>query len=295
VNPYLTSLPSFGVIEVSGEDASAFLQGQFTSNLADIGDQGHQFSAWCNAQGRVICTLLVIRDNHRYLLVLPDTLIENVCQRLKMFVLRSRVVITDQRSRYRCAGLGDMADMNYTAPGVIRVAVAGTESGRHLLIATTDDLDSFRRDTNLPVTPDIQDHWQLADITGGITWIYSQTSGEILPQELDLEPLGALSYNKGCYPGQEIIARLHFRGRVKRRLCQGQITSDTTTPAPGVIVINQSSGQTVGHVLYSARASANEVRLLCVIDLELAADNTLKLDSGEPLHYTPHRTLADAR
>jgi folate-binding protein YgfZ len=291
VNPYLTPLPSFGVIEVSGEDAPAFLQGQFTSNLADIDDHGHQFSAWCNAQGRVICTLLVIRDNHRYLLVLPDTLIENVCQRLKMFVLRSRVVITDLRIRYRCVGLGGMVDMNSTAPGVICVAVAGNESGRQLLIATSDDLDTFSRELNLPLVPQMQDYWQLADLTGGIAWINPQTSGEFLPQELDLEALGALSYNKGCYPGQEIIARLHFRGRVKRRLCQGRVTSDTTNPVPGATVISLSSGQTVGHVLYSARASINEVHLLCVIDLDLAADNTLKLDSGEPLHYTAHRPL----
>jgi len=280
VNPYLTPLPYLGVIEVSGEDAPAFLQGQFTSNLTDIDEHGHQFSAWCNAQGRVICTLRVILHDNRYLLVLPRELTASVCQRLKMFVLRSRVVISDQSSHYRCIGQSG-TPTNPEVPAVIRVSL---DKDRTLMLLPADQLTSVT-DT----MPNAEPLWRLADIRAGIPWICLQTSAEFLPQELALEPLGALSYNKGCYPGQEIIARLHFRGRVKRKLCQGYIESTASDPEIGAKIIGHTGPQTVGLVVNRVRESQDRVAVLAVIDLDLVTTDTLQLESSVALHYEPIR------
>ena len=257
-----------------------FLQGQFTSNLSGIEQHGHQFSAWCNAQGRVICTLRIILHDNRYLLVLPRELTASVCQRLKMFVLRSKVVITEQSSHYHCLGQAGTT-ANPEVPDVIRVTL---ETDRALMLVTADPLVSISN-----TTPDAEPLWQLDDIRAGIPWICTQTSAEFLPQELALEPLGALSYNKGCYPGQEIIARMHFRGRVKRMLCKGYIDSTGSEPEIGAKIIGHTGAQTVGLVVNRVRESQDRVAVLAVIDLDLASSDTLRLESDVTLHYEPIR------
>jgi len=291
VNSYLTHLPSTAIIEVSGEDASAFLQGQFTSDLGKIGYQQSAFSAWCNAQGRVITTFLVFRDKDRYLLLLPDTLIDSVCQRLKLFVLRSRVVISHQ-TRYTCIGLSGPHAKTIAEtldnPDMFTMNIAGVDTDRIILVAPSEILDDLQtRLGGVGVQSAAPGLWQLEDINTGIPWLDPQTSGEFLPQELDLENIGALSYNKGCYPGQEIIARLHFRGRAKRSLCQGQIESGTPVPGPGTRLFSASGSGTNGIVITSVQVSDELVRLLAVIDTELQDSGQAVLDSGDLVHFTP--------
>jgi len=291
VNSYLTHLSSFAIIEVSGNDASAFLQGQFTSDLGEIGNHQSAFSAWCNAQGRVIATFLVFRDKNRYLLLLPDTLIDSVSQRLRMFVLRSHVVIS-KHTQYTFIGLSGTHAKTIVDtldnPDVFKVQIAGTETDRIILIVPTEILDDLQtRLGGVDVQPAAPGLWQLEDINTGIPWLNPHTSGEFLPQELDLENIGALSYNKGCYPGQEIIARLHFRGRAKRSLCQGRIESGTPVPGPGTRLFSASGSGTSGMVISSVQVSDGLVRLLAVIDTELQDSGQAVLDSGDLVHFTP--------
>jgi len=291
VNSYLTHLSSFAIIEVSGNDASAFLQGQFTSDLGEIGNHQSAFSAWCNAQGRVIATFLVFWDKNRYLLLLPDTLIDSVCQRLKMFVLRSHVVIS-KHTQYTCIGLSSTHVKTIVDtldnPNVFTTKIAGTQTDRIILILSTEILEEMlTRLASVGVQPAGPGLWQEEDIHTGIPWLSPQTSGEFLPQELDLEYIGALSYNKGCYPGQEIIARMHFRGRAKRSLCHGHTESGTSVPAPGTRLFSAPGSATTGMVISSARVSDALVRLLAVIDTELQDTGRAVLDGGDLVHFTP--------
>lgn len=291
MNSYQTHLSSLAIIEVSGSDASSFLQGQFTSDLSETDDHQSTLSAWCNAQGRVITTFLVFRDKDRYLLLLPDTLIDSVCQRLKMFVLRSRVVISKQ-TQYACIGLSGPQATTIVAtldkPNVFTTKIAGTDTDRVILIVPAELLEELQTRLGTEgvqsVAPGL---WQQEDIDTGIPWLNPPTSGEFLPQELSLENIGALSYNKGCYPGQEIIARLHFRGRVKRSLCAGQIASGTSVPGPGTRLFSATGSITTGIVISIARVSDTHVRLLAVIDTEHQATGQLVLDAGDLVHFTP--------
>jgi tRNA-modifying protein YgfZ len=289
---FLTKLPDLGIIEITGEDAASFLQGQFTSNLGEINHHQSAFSAWCNAQGRVIATFLVFRDLDRYLLLLPCTLIDSVCQRLRLFVLRSSVVISSQRL-YTCIGLSGQHTKTISDilndPEVFKVTISGDEADRIILVAPAAKLEELHRQLAcVGVRSAELSLWQQEDNNTAIPWLFAQTSGEFLPQELNLEAIGALSYNKGCFPGQEIIARIHFRGRVKRSLCQGYIESSTLVPEPGTRIFTQPDANTVGMIINSVRVSDKLVSLLAVIDSDLPdSGQAIVVDSDELFHFVP--------
>ncbi len=298
MNNYLTHLSDLGIIEITGSDAPEFLQGQFTCDISDIKNHQSRFSAWCNAQGRVICSFLILRDNDRYLLMLPEVLIATVSTRLKVFVLRAKVGLTTRSRQYFCTGISgydanDIADrLNNTGSQrepVLQAAVSPFETGRTILLIPSDTLDSYHSRL-ASAGLQLSDHqaWKIADIEAGIAWIYPQTNGELMPQELNLERIGGLSYNKGCYPGQEIIARLHFRGRQKRRLCYGYLESSYAEMQIGAkLHAGAESSIVAGIIINSVRESRDMVRILAVIDIDQAGTNTVVTENGQPLHFTP--------
>ncbi len=293
---FVTRLDDFGVIETGGADATAFLHGQLSSDILSLTDQQSQFSAWCNAQGRVICTLLVIRDQDRYLLLLPKDLVETVSQRLKMFVLRAKVTISNLSQKMVCLGISGAesetiaATMSLTANAskpVIKAIIRHSNEPRIILIIPTDStsLDSSLTATAYPLTD--KSAWQLADIQDGIPWITTPTSGELMPAELNLERLDGLSYNKGCYPGQEIIARLHFRGKLKRRLCQAYIDSQHIVLPAGARLHTGAEPVLAGTVIACVHDSGHRMRLLAVIDMEITGTRSVFTENQEPVLFTP--------
>jgi len=129
--------------------------------------------------------------------------------------------------------------------------------------------------------------WQLADIQDGIPWITTPTSAELMPAELNLERLDGLSYNKGCYPGQEIIARLHFRGKLKRRLCHAYIDSQQPTLSAGARLYIGGELVLAGIVINCVQDPGNRMRLLAVIDTETTGTGTVFTEHQEPVQFTP--------
>jgi len=206
----------YSKILVSGADAFDFLQAQLSNDLRLLDDRERLLSAWCNAKGRVICLMTVLRDESGYRLVLPTELADGVVQRLTMFRFRSKVEF-------------ELA----TAP----VSDLGVEG-------SVDD-------------------WLLTNLHAGRAEIWQAQSEEFTPHMLNLDLLGAVSFDKGCYPGQEIVARTHYRGATKRRT--HRFTS-TAPVAPGDKV---SDGERdVGEIL-----NAIGTDLLAVIPSEKADDS----------------------
>jgi len=297
VNNVISRLSHLGVIEISGDDASSFLQGQFTSDITQLREQQSQFSAWCNPQGRVIANFLIIRDAEHYLLLLPAELLHKICQRLKMFVLRSKVTITDKTGEYICAGIhGEQAIAALDAylkqnnPDNILCTLSGN---RRIVIGMSADIESLLSDLSAAGIA-VHDYptWQRLDMEYGIPWILANTSEQVLPQELNLDNTGGLSYNKGCYPGQEIIARLHFRGQVKRRLFTGQMESATVL-APGSKLSAGPDSASSGIIINSATDSDKMVRILAVVNTEHAGTKTLLTEQGHALRLTALLTESD--
>lgn len=190
-------LPHLSGLRISGADAAAFVHAQFTSDLlSPAGPSKWRLTAWCNPKGRVIGVIVVRAHEDRVDLVVPASQIETLPQALSRYAIGRKLRFSDP------------------------LAVAGT-------FARTDPRCTLaidpQRALDLDQAEALEDResaqrWRLCDLRSGIAWLSPQTSGQFLPQALGLEERGGLSYRKGCYPGQEIIARVHFLGRAKERL-----------------------------------------------------------------------------
>ena len=203
----LSSSPEgLGVLAFRGIDATKFLQGQVSANVEGLGEGASTLAGLHNPQGRVIALLGVVRVSaEQFFAVLPRELAPVVAQRLRKFVLRSKVIIEEVSDIYCVLG-SDAAP----PPGIAAVGW-GT---RRQLLAPKDRLGEF----DLADAAASLAHWQLADIAEGLPQVSPAISEAFVAQMLNLDLLGAIAFDKGCYTGQEVIARAHYRGRVKRRM-----------------------------------------------------------------------------
>ena len=270
------ALPSLSVIRVTGEDRLTFLHSQLTRDLHQLDNDQASMTAWCNPKGRVIATLLLCRrDSHIDLIVASD-LKEAVLKKLRMFVLRARVELEDCES-LSCLGLGGAAaesllgETTATVPmaewrlgemdDLAVVAIPGP-AARFLIYGDREAVDSLARKAASACPPVDASWWTLLNIETGLPWIDHAVSELLLPQMLNLDQIGGLDFNKGCYPGQEVIARLHYRGEVKQRLHYGRSTA--TELAPGAALYT-NSGERAGHIINSVADGNKGGRCLAVI------------------------------
>lgn len=256
---FIPSLPSLTLIEASGADAPEFLHGQFTNDVLGLEDGKATLSAWCNPKGRVISTFLLCRSGDRYWLALPQALTTAFLRRLKLYVLRASVHIAVADEGLTLAGLiGASAGR---AAGVFPVVSpgAGLNNDLAIVIAGPEALRELRTGSE-----GNEQAWDAANIRRGIPWLGEQTSERFLPQELNLDALGALSYDKGCYPGQEIIARLRYRGEVKR-LLRRATAAGALALRPGAGLTLPGETKTIGAVI-SAVSGPDASELLVVLE-----------------------------
>lgn len=209
---------SLAVITISGPDTSAFLQSQLTLDVEGIARGQLQPGAWCSPDGRVDAVLLVALDNEHATLVLPESLAANMFKRARMYSIGRKVEIAYGAEIRGCG------PANGTGQRALSLSL---DQERVLVFADRHDATTPPTDA-WPLPTD----WLRADIECRMPWILPETARMFLPQMLGLEALGGLSYRKGCFPGQEVIARVHYRGRVTRRISRFRLQSDRP-PAPG--------------------------------------------------------------
>jgi tRNA-modifying protein YgfZ len=194
-----------GVLAFRGPDAARFLQGQLSADVEKLQPGASTLAGLHSAQGRTVALLALLRTNSEEVLsVFPRELTGAVEQRLRKFILRSKVRIEDLTETHRVIGMPAGAD-----PASEWVVPWGD---RRMLLVPAARADEFTGDA------DKRTDWERADIAAGLPQIYTATSEAFVAQMLNLDLLGAISFDKGCYTGQEVIARAHYRGRVKRRL-----------------------------------------------------------------------------
>ena len=222
---------------VSGTDAKEFLHNQLSNDIANIPEKTIQLNAYCTHQGKVIALFRVFKIGERYYLDFPANLLDKVQQRLKMFVLNSAVIITDVSCEFKLFGFIDKTPNNDILGTII--AYTGNQS---LLLVTSNDLPNF----------DLADlsFWQWENIRKMLPDIELTTSEKFIPQmlNLDIDEMG-VNFKKGCYPGQEVVARLHYLGKAKRRLAifkstetikvadELQIQASQSFKASGIVVL----------------------------------------------------------
>ena len=194
---------ALGVLAIRGADTARFLQGQVSADIERLDVGASTFAGFHNPQGRVIALLAVTRaSTEEFFAVLPRELAAGVAQRLSKFVLRAKVRITDESASHRVLGCSSSARAD--------AGVAIPWGSRRVLI--------LPQDAPFTVGEGTRDSWERADIAAGLPQVYAATSEAFVAQMLNLDLLGAIAFDKGCYTGQEVIARAHYRGRVKRRM-----------------------------------------------------------------------------
>jgi folate-binding protein YgfZ len=205
-------LSRYGLLSVSGEDAREFLHAQLTNDVRNLPAERAVLAGWCSAKGRLLASFLVIPAPRGFLLQLARDLAAPVAKRLGMYVLRSKVKVLDESEAWTQLGLwGDDLPVRDVAwegdVGTVRVA-----DRRFLRLTKT---------TAVEATAD-EDEWTLQEIRAGRPFISAATQDQFVPQMVNFERLGGIDFQKGCYPGQEIVARAQYRGEVKRRMVRLQ-------------------------------------------------------------------------
>ena len=293
MTPRYCPSPSYGCIEVRGADAASFLHGQLSRAVDVLDGTLAPLAGWHDPRGRVRALLRVVRRADRWWLVTSADVIAPTAKRLAMFVLRAAVTVVPAAD-VRVAALLDADDPWLAAQGlasatatngvVTRGQLACVRVGERLwqLIGPGGAVDGFA-----PGLPRVaEDAATLAEIRLGVPTVGAPLVEHFVAQMLNLDLLDAVSFDKGCYPGQEVIARVHHLGSVKRRMHRYACEAPAP-PAAGSAVAN-TDGVDVGEVVRAARAEAG-VELLAVVDNASAA-GALAVD-GAPLRELPLPTM----
>ena len=282
--PAYCPLDGFGLVRVGGADARDFLNAQLCSDVASLSPTLSGLSGYCNPKGRLLMCARLFIAGADYYLRLPRPVVADVVKRLKMFVLRSRVAIDacgvrNGRSDDWAPGFGVIADdlpwdtseipqnVNECAAGadrvIIRVPGASPHPPRYEIHGTAA-ANAGARDALAPLG-EAADFtlWRKHDILAGLPSVYPETSGLFVPQMMNLDLIGALSYTKGCYPGQEVVARTHYIGKIKRRMVR---FTSAHRPAPGdeVFVTDFSMEQASGSVVDAVSTDGGAMGLAVV-------------------------------
>ncbi len=273
----LSKLDQYDLIEIKGKDAREFLNNQFTNDLKTLSENKSSLGAWCSIKGRVLYTFRIWFENETFWLMLPSVQTESFLKKLKMFVFRSDVTI-DQTHDKNVYGLYGKKSAQFlkNVPGNDNAFVENENDlvikipapiPRYLIISENENLEATEACNN----------WKLLDIMAGIPEILPETADQFLPQMLDLENLGGLSFQKGCYPGQEIVARVRYRGELKQQLYQAHVETKLQLEAGSVLITANGDQTLAGHIINTVQLEEDNWKILAVINIASATDNNIQL------------------
>jgi tRNA-modifying protein YgfZ len=285
-----------GLISVSGEDALSFLNAQLTNDVGAASASRAQYSGYCTPKGRLLATMLLFAQDKDYLLVLPEEIAQPVAARLGKYVLRARARLDLRGPGIAMFGVcgarapvavadglslpGMDADFRIcrTDDGVTAVSLPGN---RTLVMCQAADAASTWQNLLANARPAGSHVWALQTIRAGIATIAAATQEMFTPQMVALDTFGGVSFEKGCYPGQEIVARTRYLGEVKRHLYRGRCAQAVV---PGTTVVATRDGKSVGTVADAAQAQAGQWEFLAVLQREAVTSNlALQLQDGGAL------------
>jgi folate-binding protein YgfZ len=291
-------LHELGVITVAGEDAVRFLHGQLSNDVEHLGDGRLALAGYCSAKGRLLATFRMWREAQAVHLLLPRELLPGVLRRLSMFVLRAKAKLTDESAAWRAwAVLGAGAGTRLRALGIDPPAVPGESvrlgtarvarlhgsarlAERFLAVAPAADATQIEAMLAEFAAVGSGAFWW-SEIDAGVPTVFAATQEKFVPQMINFEVLGGVSFSKGCYPGQEVVARSQYRGKLKRRM---QLAHCVAAAPAGADVFAEGDGEPAGTVVMSASAPGDGFDLLFECPLE-KADAPLHLGAadGPPL------------
>ncbi|GHU03430.1 folate-binding protein [Betaproteobacteria bacterium] len=272
-------LTQFNLIGCAGEDAKSFLHNQLTSDVNHLEAANAQYSAWCSPKGRMLASFVLFRrelNNTGYLALLSADLREFIQKRLQVYVLRSKVKISEYSADYEIIGLSGpqavsaLQNAGLEAPAVAMAATGFTDASvirlddkRYIVVAASGPAARIWRQLAAIATPVGAPVWQWLDLAAGIPWITGATKEAFVPQMVNFDKIGGVSFHKGCYPGQEVVARARYLGKIKRHLYRARAASPIT--AGMSIFSSQTPDQSCGQIANAAAAPGGGFDALAVI------------------------------
>lgn len=284
----ICDLSHLGLLEVSGDDAVVFLQGQVTNDVKLISESNAHYTGYCSAKGRLLALFFAFSYGNQLHLQLNSKLIESIAKRLKMYVMRSKVNInnvSDSTVRIGLSGqdipqlltqffeqIPQLDFESFSAENSTLIRLPSL-TPRFEIICKTEHAKEIWQTLKKQCKPVGKPCWEWLEIQAGIPDINQNTQEEFVPQMVNLDLLNAINFKKGCYTGQEIVARTHYLGKVKRRTHLAHI--DTSTPPQAGNDILNINGEVVGKIVRSAPAPQGGYDLLAEVRLESIETGTV--------------------
>lgn len=287
----LLDLSPLSLVRVSGTDAGSFLSGQLTQDVRRLDATHHQIAAYCTPQGRMLAILRLFQRDQTYYLQLPRSLRDATIERLRRYVLRAKMKLEADETLITIGIAGPNSTQQVAralgqAPAAPGECVTQTDvtvlhlpgaAPRFVVVGTEPQMralwDEWKRES-MPVGSNI---WEWFDIRAGLPSVFPATIEAFVPQMTNLDLIGGISLDKGCYPGQEIVARMHYLGRLKQRMYRARIES-TAAPQPGdAIYAPLLRGQSTGTVVAAHASPDGGFEMLAVIQIEATETEADKL------------------
>jgi folate-binding protein YgfZ len=297
-NPILCDLSHYGLIQATGEETENFLQNQFCNDVRNVSALQSQLNAYCTPKGRVLAFFRLFQRDDNYYLRLPGEILEPMLKRLSMFVMMTKTELSDGSdvlTHFGYAGpdagkqLGTLignvpTTANETTQTDVLTIICVQANTRFEIYGEADAIQNLWTQLSNKATPVNAGAWELLDIHAALPDVYLQTQEAFVPQMLNLQAIDALSFKKGCYPGQEIVARMHYLGKLKRRMFVAHTDDDAPVqPGDTLHAEGSESGQGVGKVVRATTNPKGGTDLLAVIEISSAEQRSLRLhDANGP-------------
>lgn len=290
----IADLSYLGLIQISGSEAEKFLQGQLTNDVRQVTTEQSQLSAWCSPKGRILVNFRLFQRDNAYYLLLPQDSLEATLKRLQMYVLRADVKLEAASDRLPCVGIAGANStqiltncLGKAPPTEVNASVTIDQSTiiclpgrqpRYLILSET--LPDFWQCATQSALPTGAAAWQLLEILAGLPQVVPATADEFVPQMVNYQALGGINFKKGCYTGQEVVARMQYLGSLKRRMYLVQIDTPTP-PQPGDSLYVKTSEQSVGKIVNASLHPEGGTIALAVIQINHAENDEIHLHNPQ--------------
>lgn len=289
----ITDLSHYALMSAEGPDTPDFLQGQFSNDVRQVSAEASQLSAYCSPKGRILANFRLFYMQDHYYLEMPQALLDTTLKRLRMFVMRSQVTLDDASNSMARMGLAGpdseqyITDSGLSCPTAVDAA---RQTGNVLVLRIPGPSPRFEIHGPvadlIPLWNKLADKttavgantWSILDIRSGLPVIQNQTVESFVPQMVNLELINGVSFKKGCYPGQEIVARMQYLGKLKKRMYLAHIDfADTVQAGDALYSGNSANTQSVGTIVNAQLSPLGGYDVLAVIQITEVENGQVRL------------------
>ncbi len=304
-NGYICQLQDQSLIQANGDDAASFLHNQLSNDLEHLNQTQARYAAYCTPKGRMLASFLYWKTDSNIVLQCSSSLQPALQKRLQMFVMRSKVKLEDISEQFAILGLGGKAAEVFLLsqftelPSMINDKVSGDmgsvirvqdafDSPRYQWVISHEKLAAISTQISTELQKVDASIWRLGNIYAGLPQVVEQSKEKFVPQMINFELIGGVNFRKGCYPGQEIVARSQYLGKLKRRMAIALVKAEAVNVAMEVFSDNDPS-QPCGMIVSAERNFDNN--FACLVEIKLLDQEQgkvhLGLSDGPVLEFLP--------